>query len=108
MGNFTLPVSARNLNATSKAWQDCLVYLDFEMDASELEDFLATTYISEPLTMTGTLSGFDEFAYERWELDRSKQYLYGAGGDGSSEGQYIAIDTDDPENYKVYLISLLI
>jgi hypothetical protein len=90
------------------AWQDCVVYVDFEMRASELNDFLISTYVSEPLTMTNILIGFNSDDYAHWGLDRSKRYLYGGGSNGSSEVQYIAIDTDDPENYKVYLISLLL
>jgi len=107
-GNFTLPESARNLNATSRAWQDCLVYVTFEMDASDLDEFLETTYVAAPLTMTSTLSGFDDFAYGHWGLNRKQLYFYGGGGNGSSEGQYIAIDASDAETYKVYLISVLL
>jgi hypothetical protein len=109
MGRFELPNSAQHINATSEAFQDCFIFVSFEMDVADFEAFPATTHISSPLVFTNHLTGFDNLPLElNWNFETGKNYLYGRGSNGSQEYQSIAVDTENPSTYTVYIITALL
>lgn len=107
--NITLPASARNLTARSIAFQDCSVFVSFDMDPADLETFLASTYVSELKILIGSdLRDFNT-PLKAWSFVMSRQYLHGEGHDeGFREDQEIVIDRISPELYTVYVITLLL
>jgi hypothetical protein len=109
MGRFRLPQSAREIVATSEAWQDCFVYVSFEFDSSDLPKFLESTFVLPPLTLTNHVLGFDNLPSElEWEFDADRNYLYGTGNNGNGEYQTVAVDTENPNSYVVYIITGLL
>jgi hypothetical protein len=108
-GRFKLPASYRNLDASSIAWQDCVIYIKFEMDAAELPMLLKSTYISKSLTQTTNPSSFSNIPPElNWNLAPSGKYLEGEGNNGREEYQEIVVDVTNPDHYIVYLITALL
>lgn len=107
--NITLPPSARNISARSIAFQECSVYVSFDMDAVDLETFLPSTYVSELKPIMGSdLRGFNT-PLKAWSFESDRQYLYGEGHDeGFREYQEIVIDRISSELYTVYVITDLL
>ncbi len=52
--NLILPPSTENLFAHSVAFQDCFVFVSFDMASADLDSFLTSTYVSELSSVTGS------------------------------------------------------
>lgn len=109
MGNFRFPVNAENISAYTQGFQDCEIYVRFEMASSELDSFIKSTHVIEPLELTDHPSEFDRLPglHVDWKFPREKVYLYGAGS-VVAETQWIAIDTTNPDRFVVYIITWLL
>lgn len=108
-GNFQFPPSAENISAYTYGFQDCEIYVRFEMASSELDFFIKSTHVTEPLELTDHPSAFDRVPrlHLDWEFPRNKVYLYGTEGEPGI-GQWIAIDTTNSDRFVVYIITLLL
>ncbi len=108
--NLILPPSTKNLSARSVAFQDCIVFVNFDMAPDDLDSFLASTDVSKLDSIAG--SGLGEFTNliqndVNWTFDDDRVYLYGKGGDSNRSWQYIVIDQTTTGGYKVYVIHFL-
>jgi hypothetical protein len=74
------------------------------MAAFDVEQFMASTHVSQPLERTISLTGFYSLP-SSWQIDTDKMYLYGEGHDSRLGSQWIAIDTENSEIYVVYFIT---
>lgn len=48
LGRFKLPQSARNIAVSSKGFQDCVVYVNFDIDKADLASFLKSAKLVGP------------------------------------------------------------
>lgn len=112
--NIILPESTDNLFADSIAFQDCTVYVSFEMAVNDMDAFLASaSYVSELQPVTEwELIQFTRFVgtNAEWSFDSSDlTYLYGEGSsDTGLEAQYILVEHGTHDTYIVYIVSLLL
>jgi hypothetical protein len=110
--NLTLPPSATNLFADSTAFQDCFVFVSFDMAATDLETFLASTYVSELDRVTGSqltplISNLIQNDVD-WSFDNEATYLYSRGSHESNlVSQTIVIANPDSDIYTVYVVTFL-
>jgi hypothetical protein len=105
--SLKLPTSAKHLFVHTIAFQDCTVYIRFEMSADDLTTFLSSTYVSELKPKLGSSISFTEMDID-WLFDAETEYLYGEGhNETDMEYHTIIIDTRDPETYIVYVQTFL-
>lgn len=110
--NLRFPPSMENLSAESVAWQDCIVYVSFEMAASDLDAFLASTDVAELVPAQRVhVNKFAAMATGPlldWTFDVEGNYRYGAGqGESNLQYQEILVEESDAETYRVYVVTLL-
>ncbi|MBZ0297773.1 MAG: hypothetical protein K8L99_34780 [Anaerolineae bacterium] len=109
--HLSLPSSTENLFAHSVAFQDCFVFVSFTMVATDLDPFLASTYVSELESVTGSQLGtFTSLLGSDvdWHFVDERTYLYGEGSSNlGGVSQYIAIEVMSPMLYKVYVVTFL-
>jgi hypothetical protein len=109
-GELVFPESAQNITARSFAsGRACTVYISFEMASDDLQPFLESTSVSsiEPTSGSGLSEFFQLVLFVDWRLPQSQTYLYGEGGDGINDVQYIVVDPSSAEPYMVYVVTFL-
>ncbi len=112
VAKLKLPPSTTNLFAHSTAFQDCFVFVSFEMHPDELDEFLTSTSVTALDSVIGSeLTYFINLMGDKvnWAFDSQATYLYGEGSsDDNFPPQLIVVDPSDPTLYKVYMIALLV
>ena len=113
MANLQTPESTSDLSAYSIAFMDCTIYVRFTIDAEELETFLASTYVTDPLQSATAApvaaSQFDNLLdVLMWDITPIDSFIFGHGTNGSREFQSIAVDVSNSQRYVVYVITDLL
>lgn len=112
--NLTLPATADNVFTRSVyvGRGDCIVFVSFDMDAGELDAFIASTWVSSVAPMRNPelfeLRGILQNDVD-WTFNSETEYLYGKGqsAPNSTSTQQIAIETIAPDIYRVYVVVTL-
>lgn len=109
-GHLKFPPSVHHLRANSAAsWEDCIIFVSFEMAVDDLQPLLDSTAVSSLEEKKGSdLSSFKDLLQSDadWTFDDKRPYRYGEGHNGLTT-QYIVIDQSDSEFCRVYLITWL-
>ena len=110
--NLTLPTSADNVFARSvyAGRGDCIVFVSFDMDAGELDAFIASTWVSSVARMSEPelrhLRGILQNDVD-WMFYSETEYLYGKGQSAPDTTQHIVIETIALGTYRVYVVMTL-
>lgn len=112
--NLTLPTSADNVFARSvyAGRGDCIVFVSFDMDARELDTFIASTWVSSVAPMSEPeLRHLREILQNDvdWAFNSETEYLYGKGQSApyTTSTQHIVIKTIALGTYRVYVVMTL-
>lgn len=107
VGHFKIPTSAQDVRIYSESsLNDRFIYVSFEISPSELESFLATTYVGD-LGVSSPPSEFYSLPLElNWKIDTEKEHLSGRGNGPQVTSQAVIVDNSDG-GYVVYLVVFL-
>jgi hypothetical protein len=106
---ISFPASASNITASSVAFMDCSINVRFSMAATDLDSFLASTYVNELTPRAGSTLSTLILNYDvDWHFDGEKLYLVGEGNNSGMEHQDIVVDTSNETIYIVYVVTLLL
>jgi hypothetical protein len=100
------PASVSNIDSfrPGGALKYCHEYLRFEIDATDLNSFVASTRIKLPLIPKPNVSGsFLPHENKDWMLDSTHTYLSGGGPHSLDYTQNILVDTTNPKRYVVFM-----
>jgi hypothetical protein len=107
VAQVTFPDTISNFRAESLALQDCIIYVSFHINASEFQEFLASTDISVNLTERPPTDSFlDAPSTLGWNLEHERNYLFGEGSNNRGH-QYLLVDSRLPSIYLIYFIVTL-
>ena len=112
VAKLTLPATADNVFARSvyAGRGDCIVFVSFDMEAGELDTFIASTWVSSVAPMSDPalleLRGILQNDVD-WTFNSDTEYLYGRGHQASSSTQSIVLETISPNRYSVYVVMTL-
>jgi hypothetical protein len=99
--HFSYPADASDIHEDCDIWQGANIKVWFEMDASDLDAFIASTLIGSPLTDGGTPPDFGP-ATNNHTL-RHGEYVSSPGVEGGQTLQSIWVDVTNPSRFLVYL-----
>lgn len=106
IANFAA-LNVENLRSTSvRSSQTCEVYVTFGMSANSLDGLqdIAGNAFQEVNNITER-AGFQNIPSSvDWGIRTDNPYLYSGLSSEPNRGQYIAIDTSNPEHYQVYVV----
>jgi hypothetical protein len=94
---FTLPPSAHNIISACGGMQGWMAQARFEMSPDDLDNLLASTFLTQPLTEIAPEERLDD-------VENMSSYLYGRSTSGL--WQEIIINTSDPNVYTVYITTI--
>jgi hypothetical protein len=102
-GSFTLPPSATDLDSYCSGMQNWWAVARFEMSPDDLEEFIASTHLEEPLSSSAPPEAWGEDTLFPRDAE---SYLYGKYEYWSGRDYYaqeVFIDTGNPDEFVVYV-----
>jgi hypothetical protein len=103
-GGFTLPPSANNLYSYCSGMQNWFATARFEMSPEDLEEFVASTRLEEPLSSSAPPEVWENPVFPQ----DVESYLYGKYEHSSPPDYYaqeILIDTSNPDAFIVHVLT---
>jgi hypothetical protein len=110
---FTLPRNSQNFESLSLYnARSCKYIIKFQISPAHLSEFVATTFIREPLSSTSLpqlIGGITQLEAEtNWQVKTISSFLTGEAqgtGDHYLDEQFIFVDVTDKDFYTVYLVT---
>jgi hypothetical protein len=107
---FELPATFNAVNVTKEAGSSwCAMAVKFEMHPRDLTQFSASTNVGN--LSSNAVVDWGDLPHERlakrvgWRKQAVKSYLFGASTSDYFNQQYVFVDTSNPDNFVVYLVT---